>query len=108
MKVLFDHGTPAPLRRALIGHEIDTAYECGWSKLQNGELITAAEAGKYELLVTTDKNLRYQQNLTDRNLAIVVLWTTSWPKIQRSLPKVQTAVDSATKGSFIELSAGDA
>ena len=108
MKVLFDHGTPAPLRRALIGHEIDTAYERGWSKLQNGELIAAAEAGKYQLLVTTDKNLRYQQKLTGRNLAIVVLWTTSWPKIQQSLPKVQTAVDSATKGSYTELSAGDA
>ena len=108
MRVLFDHGTPAPLRHTLIGHEVATAYERGWSGLKNGELIAAAEAGKYDVLVTTDKNLRYQQNLTGRDLAIVVLWTTSWPKIQRSLPKVRAAVDRATKGSYLELDAGDA
>ena len=105
MKVLFDHGTPAPLRRELVGHEVTTAYEQGWSGLKNGELISAAEADKFEVLVTTDKNLRYQQNLTGRSLAIVVLWTTSWPKIQRSASRVRVAVDLATKGSYVELSA---
>jgi hypothetical protein len=108
VRVLFDHGTPAPLRRSLVGHEVTTAYERGWSALQNGELIAAAEAGDFQVLVTTDKNLRYQQNLTARALAIVVLWTTSWPKLQKALPRVQTAVDSATKGSYIELEVGDA
>jgi hypothetical protein len=108
VQILFDHGTPAPLRHALVGHEITTAYERGWSALKNGELIAAAEASKFEVLVTTDKNLRYQQNLTGRSLAIVVLWTTSWPKIQREIPKVQAAIDRATKGSYIELDPGEA
>ena len=62
MRVLFDHGTPAPLRHDLVGHEVTTAYARGWSGLKNGELISAAEEGKFEVLVTTDKNLRYQQN----------------------------------------------
>jgi len=103
VRVLFDHGTPAPLRRELVGHEVTTAFERGWSVLKNGELIAAAESGGYEALVTTDKNLKYQQNLTGRSLAIVVLWTTSWPKIQKSLPRVRTAVDQATKGSYTAL-----
>ena len=103
MRVLFDHGTPAPLRRELVGHEVTTAYERGWSALKNGELIAATEAGGFEVLITTDKNLKYQQNLTGRSLAIVVLWTTSWPKIQKSVSRVRAAVDLATKGSYTEL-----
>ena len=108
MQVLFDHGTPAPLRHTLVGHQVTTAYERGWSGLKNGELIAAAEAGEFDVLVTTDKNLRYQQNLAGRSLAIVVLWTTSWPKIQRALPKVRAGVDGATKGSYVELDSGEA
>lgn len=75
MLVLFDQGTPAPLRHALVGHAVETAYERGWSSLNNGELIAAAEAAGFEVLVTTDKNLKYQQNLTGRCIAIVVLHT---------------------------------
>jgi len=108
VRVLFDHGAPAPLRRALTGHEVTTAYERGWSALMNGELIAAAEAEGYEVLVTTDKNLRYQQNLAGRSIAIVVLWTTSWPKIQQEVARAQRAVDAAAPGSYTELGAGDA
>ena len=63
MKVLFDQGTPVPLRRELAGHTIDTVYEQGWSTLSNGRLLTIAEQAGYDLLITTDQNLRYQQNL---------------------------------------------
>lgn len=104
--MLFDQGTPAPLRRFLVGHEVATAYESGWSALQNGELIAAAEAATFEVLVTTDKNLKYQQQLAGRSIAIVVLWTTSWPRIQLALSMVQAAVDKATKGSYIEVEPG--
>jgi predicted nuclease of predicted toxin-antitoxin system len=76
MKIFFDQGTPAPLRRALRGHTVSTAHEMGWGELDNGELLAAAEA-EFDLLVTTDKNLRHQQNLTGRRLAIVILPTTS-------------------------------
>ena len=82
MRVLFDQGTPEPLRRALTQHEIVTAYERGWSKLTNGELLDAAEKEGFGVLVTTDTNLKHQQNLASRQIAIAVLTTPSWPRIQ--------------------------
>ena len=103
MKVLFDQGTPAPLRRALVGHSVETAYERGWSSLQNGELIAAAETAQFEVLITTDKNLKYRQNLATRTLSIVVLLTTSWPRIQNSLPAVLAAVDGSVPGGYTEV-----
>ena len=103
MKILFDQGTPAPLRRVLGGHTVETAYERGWSTLQNGELIAAAESARFDVLVTTDKNLRYQQNLTARSIAVVVLLTTSWPRIQQSLPPVVAAIEDAIAGSYVEV-----
>lgn len=83
MKVLFDQGTPVPLRRYLRSHEVTTVYELSWSTLQNGALLSQAEAIGFDVLITTDKNLKYQQNLSARRLAIVVLLSTSWPKIQQ-------------------------
>jgi hypothetical protein len=106
MKVIFDQGTPAPLRRALAGRVILTAFEQGWSNLQNGELIRVAEADGFEALITTDQNLKYQQNLRDRKLAILVLPTTSWPKIQKHLEKVSAAVNSLKPGDYRELDFG--
>ena len=77
MRVLFDQGTPAPLRHALAPHEVSTAFELGWSNLENGDLLRGAE-GRFEVFVTTDQNLRYQHNLGGRQLAILVLPTTNW------------------------------
>jgi len=79
MRILFDQGTPVPLRALLSGHSVSTAYEMGWSELANGDLLAAAEAD-FDALITSDQNLRYQQNLTGRRLAILVLPTTSWPR----------------------------
>jgi hypothetical protein len=73
MRILFDQGTPLPLRRLLIGHSVETAFEKGWATLDNGDLLSAAENASYELFVTTDQNLRYQQNLKNRRMAILVL-----------------------------------
>ena len=103
MLVLFDQGTPAPLRHALVGHLVETAYERGWSSLKNGELIAAAESAGFEVFVTTDKNLKYQQNLVNRSMAMVVLQTTSWPRIQRALPRIVAAVEAAGKGGYHEV-----
>lgn len=103
MKVLFDQGTPAPLRRALPQHSVETAYERGWSLLQNGELIAAAETAGFDVFVTTDRNLKYQQNLSGRKLAILVLCTTSWPKLQQSLGDIAQAVDHAQPASYAEI-----
>ena len=94
MKVLFDQGTPVPLREFLSGHEVSTAYELGWSALRNGELLAMAEAGGFQVFVTTDNNLRYQQNLQDRGIAMVVLSTTSWPRILRGLNSAREVIRS--------------
>jgi predicted nuclease of predicted toxin-antitoxin system len=103
MKILFDHGVPAPLRRRLSGHSIDTAFERGWSDMQNGDLLDIAEQEGYDILVTTDQSLRYQQNLTERQLAIIVLLSTSWPRIQLRIDNVQDAVDHAAPGDYIDI-----
>jgi hypothetical protein len=102
MKILFDHGTPAPLRRVLIGHAVSTAYEMGWTELDNGALLKATETD-FDALITTDQNLRYQQNLTGRRLAILVLPTTSWPKIQAHEADVAAAVNALRPGDFVDL-----
>lgn len=103
MKVLFDQGTPAPLRKALIGHEVETAFERGWSTLLNGQLIAAAEAAGFEVFVTTDQSLKYQQSLAARTIAIVVLLTTSWPRIERQLPRLVKAVDESAPAGYTEV-----
>lgn len=84
-------------------HEVATAYERGWSNLKNGELLDAAEKEGFAVLVTTDSNLKYQQNLKSRRIAIVVLATPSWPRIQRSLGAVVRAIDDASEGSYAEV-----
>lgn len=103
MKVLFDQGTPVPLRRHLRLHQVTTTYELGWSTLQNGALISQAESSGFNVLVTTDTNLKYQQNPSGRRLAIVVLLSTSWPKIQAKVSAVASAVDEAAVGSYTEV-----
>lgn len=103
MKILFDQGTPVPLRSSLPGHQVDTAYELGWSALANGELIAAAEQEGYDLLLTTDHNLRYQQNLAGRTIAIVVLSSTSWPRIRRHISAIQSVIDTLVPGTYHEI-----
>jgi hypothetical protein len=102
MRILFDQGTPAPLRKALSGHEIATAYEMGWSQLTNGSLLKEAEAS-FDVFITTDQSLQYQQNLSGRRLAILTLWTTSWPVLQRHLPAIVAAIENLNSGDFVEL-----
>ncbi len=106
MRILFDQGTPAPLRDALAGHDVATAHEKGWSDLGNGELLRAAE-GEFDVLVTTDQNLRHQQNLAGKRLAILVLSTTSWPRIQRQVAKVVEALRSIRPADLIEVAFAD-
>ena len=103
MRVLFDQGTPTPLRRFLQNHQVATAFEMGWSELKNGELLEAGEHQHFSVLVTTDKNLKYQQNLKARRIAIVVLLSTSWPRIQQAIASVVAAIDVAVPGSYVEV-----
>jgi hypothetical protein len=94
MRILFDQGTPVPLRRHRTHHVVDTAFERGWSSLHNGELLNVAEQEGYDLLIATDQNWRYQHHLADRQLAIIVLLSTSWPRIQLRIDTIQAAVES--------------
>ena len=103
MKILFDQGTPVPLREYLPGHDIDTALELGWSELSNGELLDAAERDGFEVLITTDQNLKNQQNLAERKLAIIVLLSTSWPRIRSRVEDIQTVVETIALGDYKEL-----
>ena len=102
MRILFDQGTPAPLRRYLEAHEVRTAAEMGWSRLTNGQLLDAAE-DSFDLLITTDQQLREEQNLAGRKLSILVLPTTSWPKLEPNHATIVSTIESSTAGQYVEL-----
>ncbi|MBX3288998.1 MAG: hypothetical protein KF855_06590 [Acidobacteria bacterium] len=103
MKILFDQGTPVPLRKALAEHSVETAFERGWQTLENGELLAKAESGHYEILITTDQNLRYQQDLSERHIAIVVLLSTSWPRISKHTETIRKIVSETLPGDYHEI-----
>ena len=103
MRILFDHGTPAPLQSFLTGHTVREAKAQGWDTFKNGDLLTAAEAAGFDVLVTTDKNIRYQQNLSGRVIAIVVLGNQQWLDVKFHLDRIVAAVNGATPGSFAEV-----
>ena len=92
-----------PLHRQLSGHSIDTVYEQGWATLSNGQLLSTTEQAGYDLMVTTDQNLRYQQNLYGRRLALLVLGTTSWPRLREHVDQIQAAIDRTLPGAFEHL-----
>ena len=103
MRILLDHNTPAPLRYALPGHRVETAYERGWAELTNGELLSSAEEAGFDLLITTDKGIRYQQNLTARRLSLLVINTNDWTRIRQFKGLVVAALASIRIGEYIEL-----
>jgi hypothetical protein len=79
MFILLDHSAPAPLRHGSRGHKVVEAIERGWDRLVNGDLLNAAEAGGFEVFITADKNIRHQQNLSSRKIAMIVLGNAQWP-----------------------------
>jgi len=103
MRLLFDQGTPVPLRKHLLNHVIETAYERGWSNLKNGDLLNQAEVEGFDALITTDQNLRYQQNLSGRRISVVVLMTTSWPRIRNHADLVAQVINNVSTGSYEEV-----
>jgi hypothetical protein len=107
MLILFDHGTPRGIARFLVGHTVREAKAQSWDRLTNGELLTAAESAGFEALVTTDKNIRYQQNLAQRKIAIVVLGKARWRLIRAAMPKVVAAVNAAKPGTYTEVDVPD-
>jgi hypothetical protein len=100
MLILFDHGTPRGIARALEGHTVKEARAQGWDTLSNGDLLDAAEDAGFDVLLTTDKNLRHQQNLQSCKLAIVVLSKSRWSLVSPMMEQIVVAVNAAKPGSY--------
>jgi hypothetical protein len=103
MRVLFDQATPLPIRPYLVGHSVRTAAQQGWATLRNGDLLVVAEEAGFVILLTTDKNIRYQQNLAARKIAIVVLGQQQWPQLRLHVQRVIQAIQAAKPGSYAEV-----
>ena len=103
MRILFDNGTPRGVAAALSHHAVEEARSRGWDTLRNGELLDAAEAAGFEVFVTTDRNIRHQQNMVGRKIATVVIGKGRWTLIKHRLPSIAAAVDAATPGSLTEV-----
>ena len=104
MLILFDHATPKGLIRALTGHTVHTAQSKGWDTLSNGALLNAAEEAGFELLLTTDRRIRSQQNLSTRRFALVVLsGNTKWSRVGQHIDRIAAIVAAATPGSYSEV-----
>lgn len=101
--VLFDNNVPRALHRALTGHEVRTAAAMGWAALANGELLAQAEAHGFNVLVTADRNLRFQQNLAGRRVAIVELPTNRWKTVREHGERIARVVGQAMPGSYTEV-----
>ena len=103
MRILFDNGTPRGLARFLSTHSVEEARTRGWEELDNGELIDAAEQAGFQIMVTTDKNIRYQQNLETRKIALVVLEHSQWPMVKLAVDSIVAVVNAAEPGSYTEV-----
>lgn len=103
MLVLFDNNVPRGLARALAGHTVREARQHGWDRLQNGELLRVAEETGFHIMVTSDKRIRYQQNLEGRKIALVVLTQGRWGAVRKRLMEIAQAVNAATPGSYTEV-----
>jgi len=103
MRILFDQGVPRGLTASLASHEVAEARQLNWERVSNGDLLRLAEEAGFNLVLRTDKNLRYQQNLADRKISIVVLGQSPWWLVRQHLDAIVAAVNAATPGSYAEV-----
>lgn len=99
MKIIFDENVPWPLRRFLAEHEVTSVQREGFGGSENGELLSLLD-GNFEILVLCDKNLRYQQNLAGRTIAIIELPTNRWPLLERLRESIARAVMNSSPGTY--------
>jgi hypothetical protein len=104
VKVLLDVCTPVQVRQALPGHEVHTAVKMGWGEFENGKLLQAAESAGFDLFIICDKNLRGQQNLAGRRLAILELWTNHRPTLEQHFVLIRQHLESMRPGEYRVLS----
>jgi hypothetical protein len=100
VKLIFDENIPRPLRQFFPADEIFTVQELGWAGQKNGELLAKIDSA-FDVFILADKNLRYQQNLLHRKIAIVELPTNRWPILKLIAPRIILAVHAATPGSYV-------
>ena len=103
MRILLDHNVPRQLRRHLVGHEVDVVEERGWATLVNGESLDRAEEAGYEVVITADRNMRYQQNIGSRSFALIVLGVNRWPLIEPRIEDIRTALEGIQPGEVREV-----
>jgi hypothetical protein len=103
MRILLDHNTPAPLRYALRGHQVEIAYERGWAELQNGDPIAEAESAGFDLSITKDQGIQYQEDWAVRSIALLVLSTNGWTQLRRFKERILEVVDSIRPSVRVEL-----
>jgi predicted nuclease of predicted toxin-antitoxin system len=103
LKILLDECVPWPVHTFLPGHGCKTAQQMGWAALENGDLISAAAAAKFDLFITCDQNIRYQQNLKSREIAILELSTNNFRKIERVAAVLQETVERIGPADFLQL-----
>jgi hypothetical protein len=101
VRILFDNNIPKRLRRHLPEHAVRTSDELKWEQIKNGDLLKAAEAAGFDVMVTGDQNIRYQQNLMERKIALVVLGSNRWPLLKPHLTEIAAAIDAATPNSYV-------
>jgi hypothetical protein len=99
MHILFDHGTPRGIARSLHPHTVKEAKAQGWDTLSHGDLLRAAEEASFDILLTTDTSLPYQQNLKGRKIAVVILSKNRWSLVRTVIPQIVRAVNAATPGT---------
>ncbi len=102
MKILFDEGMPRALKKSLTEHQVSRVQELGWSGLKNGELLKRADK-QFDVLLTTDQNLRHQQNLKRFDISIIVFPSTRIDIILGLTEKLKTALQGITPSTLIEL-----
>ena len=103
MRLLFDQNVPQPLLKHIAGHDLLHAYNAGWGDLVNGDLVAAADAHRFDVLVTADQSLRYQQNLASRRIGLLVLSTNSWPVIRENIPSILAAIEQVGPIVYLEI-----
>ncbi|MGN6369419.1 MAG: hypothetical protein ACTHN5_14265 [Phycisphaerae bacterium] len=104
MKILLDESVPVQVRHAFAGHDVVTVTYLQWKGIENGDLLDAAEKAGFEALVVADKNLRYQQNLPARRIAMIELWTNHRPTLERHFSHIAQAVASVSPGAYVIVS----
>lgn len=103
MRILLDQNIPEDIRTFLPGHGVSTAAEMGWSTVSNGALLAAAELAGFEVMITADQSIRYQQNLSGRRICLVVLSTNAWGQLLAQQQAIRDAVDQAGQKTYVDV-----